>query len=418
MSKELTKEQAAYLASANFANINKNATKSNLEEFNTAKSLLQPFDTLKSVAGGASKTVTKSQTQQNLSTASEEKILSEQGYKVKKKLGKGSFGWVFLLESKDKTQFACKVINRLNAPAEFTKKFLPRMIDILSKINHPYIIYVQNIFQNNNKFYIVMRYAENGDLLQFVLEKGPISEAQSRVWMRQIGSAVQYLHEMEVAHRDLKCENILISANYNLKLTDFDFSRSVIDSKGKKITSNTHCGSLAYAAPEVLSGTAYYPKVSDMWAVGVITYILLNKAMPFPEVNNVNVLRDQQIKKLWRFRTKIEDLLSQQGKKAVKALLEPDPGRRWRIEQFLVSEWMAMDPRLMNLSAAEESALTKAKSFKTYLNKEKEFSEPSSQGVKSIYEATDAIPPSAVMMQNEEIKMLKSGKDNRNPSKI
>lgn len=80
-----------------------------------------------------------------------------------------------------------------------------------------------------------MRYAENGDLLDFVLKNGPLSEPQVRSWTKQMALAVQYLHELEIAHRDLKCENILITANYNVKLADFGFARFVVDNKGKRV---------------------------------------------------------------------------------------------------------------------------------------------------------------------------------------
>lgn len=69
------------------------------------------------------------------------------------------------------------------------------------------------------------RYAANGDLLEHIIKFGAIVEPQARFWARQIALAVQYLHKLQVAHRDLKCENVLITANRNVKLCDFGFSR-------------------------------------------------------------------------------------------------------------------------------------------------------------------------------------------------
>ncbi|XP_017769659.1 PREDICTED: testis-specific serine/threonine-protein kinase 3-like [Nicrophorus vespilloides] len=297
-----------------------------------------------------------------ITTPSEELVLNSRGYHLLKKLGEGSYAKVYLTDFKnpkdpDKVmQLACKVIDTSKAPKDFVKKFLPRELDILVKLNHPHIVHIQNIFQRRNKYFIFMRFAENGDLLEFIVKKGAVSEAQSRVWLRQICLAVQYMHEMEIAHRDLKCENALITNNYNLKLADFGFSRFVIDASGKRVTSETYCGSLSYAAPEILRGIPYHGKIADIWSIGVILYIMLNKAMPFDD-GNIKKLYEQQTNKRWRFRAKVADSLSEQVKKLTGHCLEPDVTKRWKIEQILTSDWIAMDPRLLELNAAEKAAI-------------------------------------------------------------
>ncbi|XP_028130723.1 testis-specific serine/threonine-protein kinase 1-like [Diabrotica virgifera virgifera] len=307
---------------------------------------------------------------------SEELTLSTRGYRLLQKLGEGSYAQVFLAEfvnqgkstqstkstdnsDKPSRVLACKIVDVSKAPPDFVKKFLPRELDILVRISHPHIIHIHSIFQRKTKYFIFMRHAENGDLLEYVLKKGPIPEVQSRVWFRQLTLAVQYLHDMDIAHRDLKCENCLITNNYNLKLADFGFARFVTDAHGRRLTSTTYCGSLSYAAPEVLKGMPYYPKNADIWSMGIILYIMINKAMPFDDAN-VKRLNEQQLNRRWKFRQKVVDQLSDQVKNLVASLLEPDITKRLRLNDILSSDWLAMDPRLKVLSQLEESALAQA----------------------------------------------------------
>ncbi|KAF5297339.1 hypothetical protein FQA39_LY12178 [Lamprigera yunnana] len=305
-------------------------------------------------------------------TPSEQHTLNSRGYKLLRKLGEGSYAKVYLAEftmsdsvhmgerpSKYSTQLACKIIDTTKAPSDFVKKFLPRELEILVKLNHPHIIHVHSIFQRKAKYFIFMRFAEHGDLLEFILKKGSVSEAQARVWVRQLALALQYLHNMEIAHRDLKCENALITNNYNVKLADFGFARFTVDRLGKRVPSETYCGSLSYAAPEILRGISYHPKISDLWSLGVIVYIMLNKAMPFDDTN-IKKLYEQQSNKRWHFRPKVVDLVSEQLKKLTAHLLEPDTSKRWKVEQVLSSDWLAMDPRLMKLIAAEQTTIQQA----------------------------------------------------------
>ncbi|XP_060531563.1 testis-specific serine/threonine-protein kinase 1-like [Cylas formicarius] len=295
---------------------------------------------------------------------SEEQTFAARGYRLVKKLGEGSCAYVYLAEfasgQDDKQKLlACKVVDVSKAPKDFVKKFLPRELDILIRINHPHIIHIHSIFQRKTKYFIFMRHAENGDLLEYILKKGPVSESQARVWIRQLALAVQYLHSMDIAHRDLKCENCLISANFNLKLTDFGFAKFITDSQGRPKLSNTYCGSLSYAAPEVLRGIPYQPKIADMWSVGVIIYVAINKAMPFDD-SDVKRLHEQQMNRKWKFRSKVADSLSDQVKLLIRYLLEPDTKKRLQIDNVIKSDWFAMDHRFKTLNNIEEAALAQA----------------------------------------------------------
>lgn len=95
----------------------------------------------------------------------------------------------------------------------------------MSRVNHPYLIRVHSILQRKAKYFIFMQFCENGDLLDFIRENGAIDEKQSRQWFSQLVRGIKYLHDRDIVHRDLKCENILLTASYNMKLSDFGFGK-------------------------------------------------------------------------------------------------------------------------------------------------------------------------------------------------
>ncbi|KAF6200249.1 hypothetical protein GE061_006552 [Apolygus lucorum] len=304
-------------------------------------------------------------------TYSDEQLLKEKGYQFIKQLGEGSYAKVYLTlhtkTGKPDATLACKVINAKKAPREYVTKFLPRELDIIGKVAHPNIIHTDAIFNRNNKFLIFMRYAENGDLLEYVLRKGEIKESVARVWLYQLCLAIQYLHVLEIAHRDIKCENILISTNYNIKLADFGFARFVT-LNGRPIMSTTYCGSLIYASPEILKGKPYYPKCSDIWSLGIVTYIMLNKTMPFSETNT-RALHKLQMEKQWNFRRKIIPTLTQGVMSLVHKMLEPNYKARVTVDDVVDDKYFKEYG--LEMTETEKMALNYANKHKQSLQSQK-----------------------------------------------
>ncbi|KAK0090788.1 hypothetical protein PV325_003808 [Microctonus aethiopoides] len=276
---------------------------------------------------------------------SEVNALEERGYLIGKKIGQGSYATVHLAEyvegppNSKKMRLACKIFDKKKAPDDFLEKFFPRELDILTKIENPHIIQVHSILQRGPRVFIFMRCADNGDLLDFIIRNGVVPEQQSKIWFRQMASGLQYLHAKNIAHRDLKCENILLSRKFNVKLADFGFARFCVDHENRRVLSQTYCGSAAYAAPEVVSGTPYNPKLADVWSLGIILYIMLNGSMPFDDKNLTKLLKDQMSQN-WVFRSRVQKTVSSVAKSIVSHILQPDITRRLTLDRVLSHEWI------------------------------------------------------------------------------
>ncbi|XP_025204917.1 testis-specific serine/threonine-protein kinase 3-like [Melanaphis sacchari] len=136
-----------------------------------------------------------------------------------------------------------------------------------------------------------MEFAENGDLFTH-LRNTVMKESQIRSWLVQILWAFMYMHSMGVVHRDLKCENILLTSNYNVRIADFGFARFV--DRGRNPGADTLCGTLTYSSPELLYGKRpYNPVFSDVWAIGVVLFMMANNKAPFRDKTKEEIHRKQ-----------------------------------------------------------------------------------------------------------------------------
>ncbi|KAH1180292.1 testis-specific serine/threonine-protein kinase 1-like [Mauremys mutica] len=274
-------------------------------------------------------------------------ILKKRGYVLGINLGEGSYAKVKSAYS-DRLKFnvAVKIINKKKAPRDFLERFLPREIEILAKVNHRAIVKTYEIFEtSDSKVYIVMELGVQGDLLEFIKSRGAISEDVARKMFCQLSSAIKYCHDLDVVHRDLKCENLLLDKDFNIKLSDFGFSRRLTrDENGKPILSKTFCGSAAYAAPEVLQGIPYQPKIYDIWSLGVILFIMVCGSMPYDDSNIGKMLK---IQKEHRVHFPKSKSLTVECKDLIYRMLQPDVARRLHIEEVFNHVWMqAPKPRV------------------------------------------------------------------------
>jgi len=151
-------------------------------------------------------------------------------YDLKEDLGKGAFSIVKLgVNKKSGEKVAVKIIDKKAAATEQDEKRLKTEVEILKKVNHPNIVCLKDMFETNEKLYLVMELVTGGELFDKIVEKGQYSEKDASVIVKKMLSAVEYLHSVKIAHRDLKPENLLLKAgnDTDVMLSDFGLSKII-----------------------------------------------------------------------------------------------------------------------------------------------------------------------------------------------
>eukprot|EP00047_Mylnosiga_fluctuans_P010422 m.16163 g.16163 ORF g.16163 m.16163 type:complete len:726 (-) comp3113_c0_seq1:2288-4465(-) len=198
-------------------------------------------------------------------------------YELGSKLGEGAFASVRLARHMiTEEKVAIKVFDKRLIKDEYVLKNLYREATILARLHHPNIIKLLETFETD-QFYCIVTERAKMDLLTHLCSRGVYTEQLARRYVRQLISAIDHLHRQGIVHRDLKMENLMLDNDMNLKLIDFGLSN---DMTGKQFL-DTHCGSMAYSAPELLCKKPYGKEV-DIWSIGVCLYVLLTGKLPFP----------------------------------------------------------------------------------------------------------------------------------------
>lgn len=277
-------------------------------------------------------------------------------YIIIRELGAGSSAKVVLAFDKTtERKVAIKIVKRINESPEgedsdenkttdksedrsketwrsgFNDTRIFREVVISSLLDHPHVVKLLDFLHSDEYLFLVFEYVKGQQLYEVVLKRSKITEDQARKYFRQIVSAVDYLHKNSIVHRDLKIENIVIDHNDNVKLIDFGLSNFF----DNKILLNTFCGSLYFAAPELLMGMQYNGPEVDIWSLGVILYVMLCGKVPFD---------DESVKEL---QSKIKEAqfefigpVSNDAKSLVMSMIVPDLQARFSINQIKKSRWI------------------------------------------------------------------------------
>ncbi|KAM6977703.1 serine/threonine-protein kinase H1-like [Aplochiton taeniatus] len=297
-------------------------------------------------------------------------------YDIKALIGRGSFSRVVRAEHRTTRQpFAIKVME-VDAPEG--RGVCSSELAVLRRVSHANVIQLVEVLESTQRVYMVLELATGGELLDRVIAKGYFTEQDASGALQMVLAGVGYLHNLGIIHRDLKPENLLYyhpGADSRLLVTDFGLAgfKSRIggsgnirvvgevgghmrDNNGADVAGSvdcslrTTCGTPEYMAPEVILRRPYSCAV-DMWALGVIAYLLLSGSLPFDDDSHPRLYR-AILRGSYSFHRDPWPSMSNLAKELIERLLAVDPGGRLSAEQALCHRWvvtMAAGSSMKNL---------------------------------------------------------------------
>ena len=256
-------------------------------------------------------------------------------------IDQGAFAKVIHVKEKGtKKDFALKIVNKSESNIDLINRMKEEIL-ILKQLEHQNIVKYYGQFENLNQLFIKMEYLKYGTLENWMKTHKNISEEEASLIIKEVLSAIAYLHQNQICHRDLKPENIMFAKENDLssiKIIDFGLSLQNVDS----LFNSDYCGTLIYMAPEEIERKSYYLSV-DNWSIGILMYMLLNNGEhPFYHKNDnrETFLKNLKENKPLVFKNKISFMAMH----LIKKLLEYDPIKRYKASDALKHPWITRNP--------------------------------------------------------------------------
>lgn len=269
----------------------------------------------------------------------------EEDYKTIREIGSGSYAKVLLVQDlQDNQEYAVKSINKdLIWNSSRSTNALINEINVMRKLNHPFLVKLHRVYENEKFVHLVLDYVPGGDLFHRLMERSVFTEEVASKFMRNMLEVLDYIHSLNIIHRDLKPENILMmnhSNDWEFKIADFGLACETHEEVMLR------CGSPGYVAPEILKKHLYGKKV-DIFSAGIILYVILSSRAPFFGKNASEILIRNKECKIY-FQDRYWKNVSKEGIDCVLRLTDCDPDTRPMALEALRHPWFTIthNPKL------------------------------------------------------------------------
>ena len=230
-------------------------------------------------------------------------------------------------------QVAIKILNKSTLREQHKKILLLREISTLKLLgDNKHVTELYDVIDSGDRIWVIMEYASGGELFDFVKAKAPLPDSTAREVFRPIVKVVVYMNSLNLVHRDLKLENVLLDHRGQIRLADFGFSR-YFDPTDSLIESV--CGTPHYSPPEVIKAIPYNPIYVDSWSLGVILFVLLCGDFPFKGLSIPELLQS-----IVKADLKIPPNPTEIASDLLIKLLNSDPTQRYSPSEILKHPWI------------------------------------------------------------------------------
>lgn len=256
-----------------------------------------------------------------------------ENYAIGKQLGQGAYATVRLATQKrTKDIVAIKIYEKCKLTDTRKKTGLKREIHILKLLDHPHTLKLYDVLDTSKTINLITECIGGPSLHSYIKKQSDrkLKDQEAKSIFKQIVQAVAYCHSLNIVHRDLKLENIMLDKDKNVKLIDFGFS--TISGKGQMC--KIFCGTPSYMAPEIVKNVDYVGQYADVWALGVLLFAVLTGNFPFKGTSDRELFR-----KIESCKFVIPDTVDLNAQNVIKRILHKAPMERPSCEDLLKETW-------------------------------------------------------------------------------